>query len=39
VAGQVVAGAAALDGKTAGYLFEKAAAGGTLTGITLWSRK
>lgn len=38
-AGQMIAGAAALDGKTAGYLFEKAAAGGTLTGITLWSRK
>ncbi|MBA2673416.1 FecR family protein [Ramlibacter sp.] len=38
VAGQAIAGAAALDGKSAGYLFEKAAAGGTLTGITLWSR-
>jgi hypothetical protein len=38
VAGQAIAGAAALDGKTAGYLFEKAAAGGTLSGITLWSR-
>jgi hypothetical protein len=38
-AGTVIAGAAALDGKSAGYLFEKAAAGGTLTGITLWSRK
>lgn len=37
-AGQVVSGAAALDGKSAGYLFEKAAAGGTLSGITLWSR-
>ncbi len=37
-AGQVVGGAAALDGKSAGYLFEKAAAGGTLSGITLWSR-
>jgi hypothetical protein len=37
--GTAIAGAAALDGKTAGYLFEKAAAGGTLTGITLWSRK
>ncbi len=34
----VVAGATALDGKTAGYLFEKAAAGGTLSGITLWAR-
>jgi hypothetical protein len=38
-AGTAIAGAAALDGKTAGYLFEKAAAGGTLTGITTWSRK
>lgn len=38
VAGQAIAGATALDGKTAGYLFEKAAAGGTLSGITLWSR-
>ena len=37
-AGQVIGGAAALDGKSAGYLFEKAAAGGTLSGITLWSR-
>ncbi|MES2940921.1 MAG: FecR domain-containing protein [Pseudomonadota bacterium] len=38
IAGQAIAGATALDGKTAGYLFEKAAAGGTLSGITLWSR-
>lgn len=37
-AGQAVAGVTALDGKSAGYLFEKAAAGGTLSGITLWSR-
>lgn len=37
-ANQVVAGAVAADGKSAGYLFEKAAAGGTLSGITLWSR-
>lgn len=37
-AGQVVGGVTALDGKSAGYLFEKAAAGGTLSGITLWSR-
>ena len=37
-AGQAIAGATALDGKSAGYLFEKAAAGGTLSGITLWSR-
>ncbi|SFC17318.1 FecR family protein [Polaromonas sp. OV174] len=35
---QAVAGAVALDGKSAGYLFEKAAAGGTLSGITLWGR-
>lgn len=38
VVGQSVAGAAAFDGKSAAYLFEKAAAGGTLSGITLWSR-
>lgn len=37
-AAQSVAGAFALDGKSAGYLFEKAAARGTLSGITLWSR-
>ena len=35
---QAVAGALAFDGKSAGYLFEKAAAGGTLSGVTLWSR-
>lgn len=35
---QSLAGVTALDGKSAGYLFEKAAAGGTLSGITLWSR-
>lgn len=35
---QSLAGATALDGKSAGYLFEKAAAGGTLSGITLWGR-
>jgi len=35
---QAVAGALAIDGKSAGYLFEKAAAGGTLSGVTLWSR-
>jgi len=39
VAGQVIAGAAALDGKTAGYFFEKAVGAGTLSGITLWSHK
>lgn len=37
-ANQAVAGAVALDARTAGYLFEKAAAGGTLSGITLWGR-
>ncbi|HEY9208102.1 MAG TPA: FecR domain-containing protein [Acidovorax sp.] len=37
-ANQAVAGAVALDAQTAGYLFEKAAAGGTLSGITLWGR-
>ena len=35
---QSLAGVTALDGKSAGYLFEKAAAGGILSGITLWSR-
>ncbi|MGZ5194136.1 MAG: FecR family protein [Ramlibacter sp.] len=39
VAGQVIAGAGALDGKTAGYFFEKAVGAGTLSGITLWSHK
>jgi hypothetical protein len=39
IAGQVIAGAAALDGKTAGYFFEKAVGAGTLSGITLWSHK
>lgn len=38
VAGQAIAGAAALDGKSAGYFFEKAIGAGTLSGITLWSR-
>jgi hypothetical protein len=37
-ADQAIAGAAALDGKTAGYLFEKATPAGALTGITLWGR-
>lgn len=35
---QALAGATAFDGKSAGYFFEKAAATGTLSGITLWSR-
>jgi len=39
IAGQAIAGAAALDGKTAGYFFEKAVGAGTLSGITLWSHK
>ena len=38
IAGTAIAGATSLDGKTAGYLFEKAAGAGTLSGITLWSR-
>lgn len=38
IAGQAVAGAAALDGKSAGYFFEKAVGAGLLSGITLWSR-
>lgn len=37
-AGTAIAGSTALDGKTAGYLFEKAIGAGTLSGITLWSR-
>lgn len=36
--GQAIAGAAALDGKSAGYFFEKAIGAGSLSGITLWSR-
>lgn len=35
---QVIAGATALDGKTAGYLFEKTTPSGSLAGITLWGR-
>ena len=35
---QALAGAVAFDGKSAGFFFEKAAAGGTLSGITIWSR-
>ena len=38
VAGTAIAGATALDGKTAGYLFEKSVGAGTLSGITTWSR-
>jgi hypothetical protein len=38
VAGTAIAGSTSLDGKTAGYLFEKAVGAGTLSGITLWSR-
>ena len=37
--GQRVAGAIALDGKSAGYLFDKAVASGTLSGITQWKTK
>jgi len=37
--GQHVAGAIALDGKSAGYLFDKAVANGTLSGITQWKAK
>ena len=36
--GQSITGASALDGKSAGYLFQKAISGGVLSGITLWSR-
>ena len=38
VTGQAIAGATSLDGKSAGYFFEKAIGAGTLSGITLWSR-
>jgi hypothetical protein len=38
VTGQAIAGASALDGKSAGYFFEKAVGAGSLSGITLWSR-
>ena len=38
IAGQAIAGAAALDGKSAGYFFEKSVGSGSLSGITLWSR-
>lgn len=35
---QAIAGAVSLDGQSAAYLFEKSATGGTLSGITHWSR-
>ncbi|MDB5872308.1 MAG: hypothetical protein JWQ07_1750, partial [Ramlibacter sp.] len=38
VSGQSIQGASAFDGKSAAYLFQKAIGGGTLSGITLWSR-
>lgn len=38
VPGQAIAGAASLDGRTAGYFFDKSVGAGTLSGITLWSR-
>lgn len=38
LAGQAIAGAASLDGKAAGYFFDKSVGAGTLSGITLWSR-
>lgn len=38
VAGQAIAGAASLDGRAAGYFFDKSVGAGTLSGITLWSR-
>ena len=38
VANQSIAGATSLDGKMAGYQFEKLVGNGTLSGITLWSR-
>ncbi|WP_280188468.1 FecR family protein [Delftia sp. PS-11] len=36
--GQSLAGAVALDAKSAGYTFEKSVTGGMLNGITLWGR-
>lgn len=36
--GQSVTGAAALDGKSAGYMYEKAVESGVFNGITLWGR-
>jgi hypothetical protein len=36
--GTVISGATALDGKSAGYLFQKSIGSGSLSGITLWSR-
>jgi hypothetical protein len=37
-AGQSLQGASALDGKSAGYLFQKSVSGGSISGITLWTR-
>lgn len=37
--GQRIAGAIALDGRSAGYLFDKAVANGSLSGITQWKVK
>lgn len=37
--GQRVAGAIALDGKSAGYLFDKTVSSGSLSGITQWKVK
>ena len=37
-AGQRIAGAMAVDTKSAGYFFEKFTSGGLLSGITLWGR-
>ena len=36
--GQKVVGAASFDGKSAGYMYEKAVESGTFNGITLWGR-
>lgn len=36
--GQKLAGAFSLDGRQAGYLFDKNVAGGILSGLTLWGR-
>lgn len=36
--GLSIAGATSFDGKSAGYFFDKLVNGGTLSGLTLWSR-
>lgn len=38
IPGGKIAGAAAFDGNSVGYLFDKAVASGVLSGVTLWNR-